>query len=383
MTPTEHTAAERTAAEHWFLSQGLPAVLRPGALISRVWSRSAPALTAFAVIMANSALVVAVTGQHTIDIDGTPTRSEWFVIGLLLLVLPVATAVGWLVSRLNRRQRSVVSTVSLGIIVAGAALGGISAHQPINLTIDLVVVLTILVCTATGAGAIMAWSVRMTLGNLASMGSLFMRALPVVLLTVLVFFNSYVWLMAATISRARLWTALILMFAVAAVFLVSSTLDRVRPSLDPDAKKPEDADRLVGTPFEDMPDRPRRVPLSRAERTNVVFVVALTQIVQVATVAIVTALIFFVLGMILLSPELLEAWTHDGSADGQLLGMTIPVPDALIQITLFLCALTFMYMSAKAVGDADQRTRFLDPLLNDVRLTMVARDRYRTFTAGN
>jgi hypothetical protein len=221
-----------------------------------------------------------------------------------------------------------------------------------------------------------------TLANLASVGNLFIRALPVVLLTVLVFFNSYVWLMAALVSRARLWLALCFLFAVAAVFLVSSTMERVRPILDPDAKKSEDAQSLTGTPFEDMPDRPRRVPLSRAERSNVAFVLALSQIIQVLTVAIVTASIFFTLGLILLSPELLAAWTRDGSADGQILGMTIPVPQSLIQTTMFLGALTFMYISARAVGDADQRTRFLDPLVEDLRLTMVARDRYRTYTAA-
>ncbi len=94
-------------------------------------------------------------------------------------------------------------------------------------------------------------------------------------------------------------------------------------------------------------------------------------------VAIVTALIFFVLGLILLSPELLAAWTRNGSSDGTILGMTIPVPQALIQVTMFLGALTFMYVSARAVGDSEYRTQFLDPLIDDLRLTLVARSRYR------
>nr|MDT0525500.1 hypothetical protein [Streptomyces sp. DSM 41633] len=117
------------------------------------------------------------------------------------------------------------------------------------------------------------------------------------------------------------------------------------------------------------------------ERLNVVFALVLSQIVQVLTVAVVTALIFFVLGLIVLSPELLAAWTRNGSSDGQLLGMTFPVPQALIQTTMFLAALTFMYLSARAVSDVEQRTRVLDPLLDDLRLTLVARDRYRTHTA--
>ena len=58
--------AQRRAADRWFLERGLPAVLRPGALVRRVWPRSAPALAAVAVFMLNSALVVVVTGKHTI-----------------------------------------------------------------------------------------------------------------------------------------------------------------------------------------------------------------------------------------------------------------------------------------------------------------------------
>jgi hypothetical protein len=57
--------------------------------------------------------------------------------------------------------------------------------------------------------------------------------------------------------------------------------------------------------------------------------------------------------------------------------MTIPVPQALIQITLFLGALTFMYISARVVGDGEYRSRFLDPLIDDLQLSLMARSRYR------
>jgi hypothetical protein len=50
----------------------------------------------------------------------------------------------------------------------------------------------------------------------------------------------------------------------------------------------------------------------------------------------------------------------------------------LIQTTMMLTAITFMYLSAKAVTDKEYRSQFLDPLLDDVRLTLVARDRYRS-----
>ncbi|GAB3224247.1 hypothetical protein [Mycolicibacterium hippocampi] len=377
------TSEQRLAAERWFLQHGLPAVLRPGTLVRRTWTRSAPAFAAFAVMLGFSILVVAVTGRHTIDIDGSPTRTEWFLLGVVVLVLPAAALAGWLVSRVEElRVRGAVSTATMVVAALAVVFGGPSSYVIVNVTVELVVIALILVCTATGIGSILGWAARVTGANLASVGSMLLRALPVMLLTVLVFFNGPVWTMASTVSRARLWLALLFLFAIAAAFLVSGTLSRVRPILQPDAKQPEDAAKLTGTPFETLPDRPRRVALSKPERINVVFVLALSQIVQVLTVAVVTGLLFLALGLLLVSPEMLAALTQGGSTDGHFLGMTLPIPDALIQVTMFLTALTFMYLAARAVSDKEYRQQYLDPLIDDLRLTLVARDRYRAATAA-
>jgi hypothetical protein len=381
-TPTpDHES--RLAAERWFLRRGLPAVLRPGTLVRHVWARSAPALAAFAVMMGFSIVVVAVTGQHTIDIDGTPTRTEWFVLVVVVLVLPIAAAVGWSVSRVTGgRLRDAVSAVSVAVAAVATVFGGPSARVFVDVLVEGAVIALILIGTATGLGAVLGWAARMTLTNLASVGSLLLRALPVMLLTVLVFFNGPVWTMASTVSRGRLWLALVFLFAIASAFLISTTLGSVRPILRPDAKRPEHAQMLVDTPFEAMPDRPRRVPLSRPERINVVFVLALSLITQVLTVAVVTGALFGVFGLILVSPEMLAALTRGGPGDGQLLGMTLPIPQALIQVTMFLTALTFMYLAARAVTDKEYRQQFVDPSIEDVLLTLVARDRYRTATVA-
>ena len=105
---------QQEAAERWFLSRGLPAVLRPAALLHRVWSRSAPALAALGVVALNSLIVVAVSGQHTVDITGRPDLPEGVVLTLLTFMLPVAAVVGWLVSRTDSTPRR--------IVIANAAL---------------------------------------------------------------------------------------------------------------------------------------------------------------------------------------------------------------------------------------------------------------------
>ena len=74
-------ATQRWAADEWFLERGLPAVLRPGRLVRRLWPRSAPAQAGFAVLMANTILVVAISGKHAIDIDGHAAGAIGYVPG--------------------------------------------------------------------------------------------------------------------------------------------------------------------------------------------------------------------------------------------------------------------------------------------------------------
>ena len=63
---------------------------------------------------------------------------------------------------------------------------------------------------------------------------------------------------------------------------------------------------------------------------------AAAQIAHLLMVAISTAAIYFALGLIVLSPAVLKKWTGDGASDGTILGMTIPVPQSLIHMTLIL-----------------------------------------------
>lgn len=371
-------STERLAAERWFLAQGLPAVLRRGALLRRVWVRSTPALAGLAVVAANSILIVAISGRHTVDIAGRPDLLESLVLMLVVLVLPAVALVGWLVSRVDSiARRTGISVIAVAVIGSGVVIGGPSTRIGVNLTVFGVAIAAILVLTATGIGAILGWVATVALSNLALTAGMFVRALPVVLLTFLVFFNTHVWLMTSLISRARLWLGIVFLLLVAGSFLVATTIDQIRPLIS-GSSVPPDAPALSGTPFDSMPDPPHTDRLSLGERLNVVFVVAASQLLHVLTVAMLTGAIFFVLGMILVSPAVLDAWTRGtGRADGEIAGMTLPLPDALIQTTLLLTAITFMYLAAKAVSDGKYRAQFLDPMMDTLKQTLRARARYR------
>ncbi len=233
------TAPDRFAAEHWFLARGLP-MLAAAALLHQVWGRSAPALAAFAVIAVNSIVVVAAHRRAHRGHRRAADFAERLVLALLVLVLPAAALAGWLVSRIGPwlrtadRRRRVGGCDRAGGVLRRSELGGGR---------NLVMVRRRRRCHPgddrdrhrLDPGC----SACDTVTNLALIGGMFVRALPVVLLTFLVFFNTYVWQMAAILSRARLWLALGFLFLIAAAFLVSSTLDRVRPILAESSPKLE------------------------------------------------------------------------------------------------------------------------------------------------
>jgi len=366
-----------SAAESWFLERGLPFVLTRRARWRRLWPRSAPILAAYGTLQACILPIYLITGGHDVEITGEPTTSQLIVLAIIGLALPLMAIVGWLVSRSRSgRTRAGIATIAVVTVACVAAtVGGAT-----DLAQGAVVVAAVLILTGCGVGSVVGWAVRMMLSHLATVGALVVRALPVVLLTALVFFNTYVWLMAATISGNRLGLAMGFLVSIAAAFVISATRERVKPMLQSTAalpNDPKDTERLADTPFATLPDAADCAPLKRAERLNVIFVLATSQLAQIVVVAVVTATIYLILGVIILDPSLLNEWTHTYKSTATVLGFTLPVPDSLIHMTLFLGALTFMYVSARAAGDAEYRSTFLDPLIDDLHTTLIARNRYR------
>ncbi len=327
-------------------------------------------LAAYAALQACILAVYLITGGHDVEISGEPTTSELAVLVILASALPLMAVVGWLVSRSRRRTtRTAIATLSvLAVATVGVTDG--------DLLQEAIVLAAVLILTGSGIGSVLGWAVRTMLSHLATVGALAVRALPVVLLTALVFFNTYVWLMAATISGNRLALAMAFLVSIAAAFVTSATRERVRPMLQSATMPRDEPEKLAATPFATVPGTSDWSPLKKSERLNVVFVLAVSQLAQIMVVAVVTTAIYLILGLIVLSPELRNQWTHTDKSSATVLGFTLPVPDSLIHMTFFLGALTFMYISARAAGDAEYRSTFLDPLIDDLGTTLVARNRY-------
>jgi hypothetical protein len=267
--------------------------------------------------------------------------------------------------------------------IGSQAVKGYTSQQHLERVIEgLFAVAVIVLLTAVGVGSVIGWAVRLALSELVASWALLVRALPVVLLSVLVFFNTAVWTVAATLTPLRFGIALDIFLFIAAVFVVRGTIEHANPTLMAAASSPHYGSQLVGTPFEDMPDPMEVQSLTRRERFNVVLTLAAAQLTRILMVALVTTLVFFVAGLVLLTPELLQDWTHHSLTHAFLFGYPIPVPQAYVNMMAFLGALTFMYVSARSVGDGEYRHQFLDPLIEDLKLTLLARNRYLNNLSG-
>jgi hypothetical protein len=373
------TVAARRAQERWFLDRGLPSVLTQRARLRAIWPRSAPFLAFSATLDVCSTATYQLTGRHEYYM-GAPIAVQRIGLVVALLALPAAAGIGWFVARmLTDHSQAIISTVSAVIGIASGTVKGITfEHHLARLIAGVVAVVLVLVLTASGLGSVIGWAVRLALTQIVAAWGLLIRALPVVLLSVLVFFNTAVWAMAASLSTARFGLALAIFVVVAAAFVVQGTMEHAKPTLMAATASSRHAERLADTPFEHLPDPAELRPLTRGERFNVVFVLAATQLARIFTVAFVAWALFFIMSLVLVTPELMRTWTQHTPTYGILLGYPIPVSHALIQMTLFLGALTFMYVSARAVGDGEYRYQFLDPLIDDLKLTLLGRNRYLT-----
>jgi hypothetical protein len=371
------TVAAHHAQERWFLDRGLPSVLTQRARLRAIWSRSAPFLAFSATLDVCSAATYQLTGRHEYLI-GAPIGVQRIGLAVALLALPAAAGIGWFVARkLTDNAQAVISAVSAVIgIASGTVKGQTFEHHLARLIAGVVAVALVLVLTASGLGSVLGWAVRLALTQIVAAWGLLIRALPVVLLSVLVFFDTAVWAVSASLSTARFGLALAIFVVIAAAFVVQETMEHAKPTLMAATASSGHVERLADTPFQHMPDPVETRRLTRAERFNVVFVLAATQLARIFTVAFVTWALFFIMGLVLVTPDLMRAWTQHTPTYGTLLGYPLPVPQALIQMTLFLGALTFMYVSARAVGNGEYRYQFLDPLIDDLKLTLSARNRY-------
>ncbi|HEV2779711.1 MAG TPA: hypothetical protein VGX25_09950 [Actinophytocola sp.] len=384
--------ADRRAVEAWFRRRGLPLVIRRRFRGAALLQRATPALVFLAVIdplLSGLGVLLAVEDDEFARLVDNPG----FVIGLLALTaaaLVIPVLAGWLVARWMRRSSErgrlvlalVVVALILVVLPAAEWWAGLRAGLWAYVLVNLLSVPVLLVLARVGAGSILAWALRSAVGQLGAIGTLASRALPLLMLVVLFsFFAAEVWQVAAALPRWRLWLVVAFLAGLAVLFIGSVLADELREQVRT-VRAGDTADlvgHVVGTPLADvLDDGHEKVehPLTRSEKVNIALVLFLAQALQIVVFSALVFGLFMLFGALTVQQDVVEAWIGRRPPSGELFGLRLPVPDVLVQVSLFLAVFSGLYFAASAATDPHYRTSFFDPLVADVRVSLAAREVY-------
>jgi hypothetical protein len=241
--------------------------------------------------------------------------------------------------------------------------------------------------TYLGIGSILLWAFRFAWVQFGALGTLLGRALPLLMITVLVFFTADLWQLTARLTRDRLWQTVGFLALVAIAFMIVTIHDEVRALRQGRENAAPQTELLNGTPLAayshgDLGGAP---PMSRPEKVNVLAVMVVSQAIQVVLFTAVIFAFFLTLGIIAVPDDVAVVWSQETACpDGALppcagtwFGIKTPLPQTLVQTSLFVAVLSGLYFTVNTSVDPQYRERFFEPLIADLAVSLAGRDAYR------
>jgi Ca2+/Na+ antiporter len=327
------------------------------------------------------------------------TSGHWelthvIVLGVLAALLAATPSVLHVLHRagtpIGEATRRSVAWLVLALFVLGLPIvdGGWSMTSLAEVPLFLLIAILAIWLTYQGLGSIALWAFRFAWVQLGALGTLMSRALPLLMLTVVVYYTGELWQLSARMSRERLWQTIGFLSLVAVVFVIATIRDEVRSLREDRSEQDHQASSLLqGTPLaHHITDEPAaRTPLSRPEQFNVVAVMVIAQAIQVVFFTTLIFAFFLALGIIAVPDDVTVVWSGEESCPsgeppcpGTWFGINVPLPQTLVQTSLFVAVLSGLYFTVNTSVDPQYRQRFFEPLIADLAVSLAGRDVYRT-----
>ena len=370
----------------WFLHRGLPLVLTRRVRSRHLIERSAPMVSGVGALTAVTMLLADVTGDAA-DY-GYALR-----LGIIAVVLAAAPFALYVLHQMDTtlgaagRRTAALVVMAIFVVVMPVTVRGWSAEAVAEAPAFVAMTLLAVWLTYIGFGSIAGWAFRFAWVQLGALGSLMSRALPLLMLTVVVYFTGELWQLAARMTRQRLWQVIGFLAIVALAFMVTTIRDEVRALRDDRAEQTDPASLLTGTPLAVAPgEQIPRTPLSRAEQINVVAVMVVSQAIQVVFFTAGLFAFFLALGIVAVPYDVAVLWSGEQTCAvgqppcaGTWFGVHIPIPQTVVHMSLFVAVLSGLYFTVSTSVDPLYRQRFFDPLIADVAVSLAGRDAYLEF----
>lgn len=367
----------------WFLHRGLPLVLTRRVRSRALISRSAPVVAGLGALTALTMLLA----------DWTGDDPDYGYIVRLAVIAAILAAAPFVLDVLHRRdttaseagrRTAALAVMAIFVLLMPLIASGWSASALAEAPAFLAVSLLAIWLTYLGFGSILLWAFRFAWVQLGALGTLMSRALPLLMLTVVVYFTGELWQLAARMSRERLWQTIGFFSVVAVVFMIATIRDEVS-ALREDRSGPSDpAALLAGTPLAGKAHaHPAKTPLSLAELVNVVAVMVVAQAIQVVLFTAGLFAFFLALGIIAIPDDVTVLWSSEQACAvgqppcaGTWFGIHIPIPQTVVHTSLFVAVLSGLYFTVSTSVDPLYRQRFFEPLIADVAVSLAGRDAY-------
>ncbi len=366
----------------WFLHRGLPLVLTRRVRSRALIDRSAPMVSGIGALIALTMTLAELT-------DGDPDYGYAIRLGVLTLALIAAPFALYLLHRsgttrgeAGRRSAAllVMALFVFGLPFADSGFSGIAAAEIVGFAVVAVLAIWL---TYIGIGSIVLWAFRFAWHQVGALGTLMSRALPLLMLTVVVFFTGELWQLAARMTRERLWQTIGFLALVAVLFMVTTIRDEVKALREDRAGQTDPAKLLEGTPLATGSHAAARSPLSFAEQVNVVAVMVVAQAIQVVLFTAGLFAFFVALGIVAVPDDVAVLWSSEETCPigeppcaGTWFGIHVPIAQTIVHVSLFVAVLSGLYFTVSTSVDPIYRERFFDPLISDVAVSLAGRDAY-------
>ena len=339
---------ELAAYERRLRRAGLPLLIEDYSAYEDIFTRATPLLS------------LVVTGEllGAIDRDWPWWANTLALIGAMAIV---AGGVAVVNRRRGRRALSIpdrVGPIELAAFVLVPALlplvfGGQVVSALVTALGNLVLLLLVYLVVGLGVLAIVRWAARRLVGQLAASLKLLTRAVPVLLIFMIVLFvNTEMWQVFSDVSDPALVGVVALFLAVGSVFIASRLPREVR-ELEAD----------VGA----------NPPLTPRQRFNVGLVMFVSQGLQVLVVAALVGAFFVAFGALAITPDVVESWIERRP---HAIAGRPELSEELVKVSSALAAFSGLYYAIAVLSDSTYREEFLDELQTSLRETFGVRARY-------
>ncbi len=379
------TRHELRDVELWFVERGVPHFVetKTDGSVLDAWTRALPLLVVAYLLL----------GFNALDLANWSLTENLLAAVAVLAMLIAAWAI-------SNRLRGVptfarptdIDAPELALFLIGPAVPVVAFGQfgdaLESVVLAAVLLALIYIWSAYGLGPLLRWGTRRGSRQLASLGSLVARALPLLLLfNTFLFINAEVWELAGTLTGPAYVVVLFTFFALGATFALSRVPGTIRAVNTFESW--EDIDHhLVGTPAERFvpvrPEDPSTAPLDTLgvrQRLNIGLVVLFGQALQITLVTAALTAFFVGFGFFGITESIAAGWT--GLGDINVLFETmfgerqLVLSEPLIRVSAFLGAFSGMYFTVVLTTDDTYRTEFSDDVGPEIREALAVRTAYR------